>query len=134
MATELVEGMIFRTPAAVAVDDALIGAFADVIGSAGDAIPIGVIFRVSVELAHQAMDSGVVPRDGIVHTAESLRVRRAPVRGDLLSGVLTVTHVRHRAGATQLAVRSDIHADGETEPIAASTSTLVFRSEGAADE
>lgn len=129
MATELVEGMVFRTPAAVAVDDALVGAFADVIGTVTDDVPIGVIFRVSVELAHQAMDSGVVPRDGIVHTAESLQVRRAPVRGDLLSGVLTVTSVRHRAGATQLAVRCAIHAEGETEPIAASTSTLVFRTE-----
>lgn len=131
MATKLVEGMVFRTPVAVAVDDALIASFAEVVDVSEAETPVSVVFRVSVELAHQAMDAGVVPRDGIVHTSEALHVRRPPRRGDLLTGLLTVTSVRHRAGTTQLTVRSDIHAADETLPIADSTSTLVFRSEEA---
>ncbi|MEE4025339.1 hypothetical protein V1Y59_19800 [Gordonia sp. PKS22-38] len=131
MATELVAGMAFRTPGAVAVDDELIASFVDVVDDGQDPCPLSVIFRISVELAHQAMDSGVVPRDGLVHTAESVHLHRPPRRGDRLSGVLTVTHVRHRAGATQVDIRSDIFAEGEGPPIADTTSTLVFRSTGA---
>ncbi|WP_164473727.1 FAS1-like dehydratase domain-containing protein [Gordonia insulae] len=122
--------MTFTTSDEVVVDTALLAGFADVLGSRSDTFAVPVIFRVTVILAHEAMDSGTVPSDGIVHTAESLRVRRQPRVGDRLTGLLTVEEIHHRGGATQLLVRSDIMADGEVAPIAVTTSTLAFRTEG----
>ncbi|MYR05558.1 hypothetical protein GTV32_04180 [Gordonia sp. SID5947] len=120
--------MTFTTPEVIVVDDELLAGFADVLGSNSADFGLPVVFSVTTELAHQAMQSGTVPTDGIVHTSESLRLRREPRLGDHLSGLLTVEEIHRRAGATQLVVRSDIVADGESSPIAVTTSTLTFRS------
>ncbi|MFW0785864.1 hypothetical protein AAFP35_15230 [Gordonia sp. CPCC 206044] len=126
MARDLVEGMTFATPAAIAVDTDLVAGFAAVLGGSDDFL-LPVLFRVSTVLAQTAIRSGTVPHDGLVHTAESMRIRREPRLGDRLSGLLTVETITHRAGATCLQVRSDIVAEGESAPIAVATSTLAFR-------
>ncbi|MGC5259000.1 hypothetical protein ACPXCG_21885 [Gordonia sp. DT218] len=120
--------MTFTTPDVVVVDGELLAGFADALGSDSDDFGLPVVFRVTTELAHQAMHSGTVPSDGIVHTSESLLLRREPRLGDHLSGLLTVEEIHRRGGATQLLVRSDIVAAGESSPIAVTTSTLTFRS------
>ncbi|WP_187582586.1 hypothetical protein [Gordonia sp. OPL2] len=132
MATALVEGLTFTTSDPVIVDDALLGGFADVLGSRSDCFGLPLVFSVTTILAHLAMDSGAVPRDGLVHTAESLRVTREPRLGDRLTGELVVEEIRRRAGATQLQVRSTIFADDLDDrdsraPIAVTVSTLTFR-------
>ncbi|GAB90988.1 hypothetical protein [Gordonia rhizosphera] len=130
MAKDLVEGMTFTASDPVVVDGDLVGAFGAVLGATSDAFTIPVIARVATLLVRVAMDADVLPHDGVMHTAESLRIRRDPRTGDVLRGLLTVETIHHRAGATQLQLRSDILADGEDSPIAVTTSTLIFRNPG----
>ena len=130
MAYTVAEGMVFRTPEPIAVTDALLTGYSDVISQGRSASGLPVIHQVMAILAREAVEEGAVAGDGIVLTAESLRIRRAPVAGDVVTGRLRVESVTRRAGAVQTQVRGEILVADEL-PLAESVATMAFRDEDA---
>ncbi|MGV9670843.1 MULTISPECIES: hypothetical protein [unclassified Gordonia (in: high G+C Gram-positive bacteria)] len=122
----LAEGMVFTTPEPLGVTDTLLADFAEVVGPGTTPSGLPVVHQIMAILAREAMRAGAVPADGLVLTAESLRVHRPPRSGDVLGGRLTIESVRRRAGAVSTRVRGEILA-ATAETIAESLATLTFR-------